>query len=77
MAAFPRYCAPRKSRPAAQRSGDQEGDGRPDHPQGAGDPACEKEQCVGTCDRGLDEGAAHRRCVTSLLRSLSLAVTTE
>ena len=44
MAVFPRYCAPQKgpSDSAADwrspKSGDQEDDGRPDHPQGAGDP---------------------------------------
>ena len=44
---------------------------------GAGDPACEQEQCVGTCDRGFEEGAAHRRCGTSPLRSLVRAVAAE
>ena len=58
----------RKTRPAAQRSGGHQGvatrkaTGVPATHGGAGDPACEQEQCVGTCDRGLEEGAAHRRC---------------
>ena len=84
VAAFPSLCAPReKSRPAAQRSGGHQGvatrkaTGDPAPHGGAGDPRCGKEQCVGTCDRGLEEGAAHRRCVTPPLRSLVRAVDAE
>ena len=39
--------------------------------------AREREQCVGTCDRGLEEGAAHRRCVTPPLRRKLRAVSAE
>ena len=47
MAAFPRYCAPQQDQSGSAadwrppKSGDQKGDGRPDHPQGAGDPRTE------------------------------------
>ena len=44
---------------------------------GAGDQRAKKEQCVGTCDRGLEEGVAHKRCGTSPLRSLLRAVAAE
>ena len=73
----------RKSRPAAQRSGGHQGEatrkatGDPATHGGAGDKACEQEQCVGTCDRGLKEGPAHRRCGTSPLHSLVRAVAAE
>ena len=80
MAAFPSLCVPQeKSRPTAQRSGGHRGvaTGDPATHGGAGDSACEKEQCVGTCDRGLEEGAAHRRCGTAPFRSLVPAVVAE
>ena len=84
MAAFPSLCAPHEeSRPAAQRSGGHQGvatrkaTGDLATHGGAGDPTSEKEQCVGTCDRGLEEGAAHRRCGTSPLRSLIRAAAAE
>ena len=44
---------------------------------GAGDPASVREQCVGTCDRGLEDGAAHRRCVIPPSRSQLRAVVAE
>ena len=65
----------RKSRLAAQRSAATRGVatlkamGDPATHERAGDPACEKEQCVGTCDRSLEEGAAHKCCVTPPSRS--------
>ena len=84
VAAFPSLCAPQeKSRPAAQRSGGHQSaatrkaTGDPATHGGAGDPECVTEQCVGTCDRCLEEGAAHRRCVTPPLRSLLRAVAAE
>ena len=54
----------RKSRPAAQLSGGhrrvtRKATGDPTH-RGVGNPAGQKEQC--TCDRGFEEGAAHRHC---------------
>ena len=58
----------RKSRRAAQMSGDLI------NRRGQATQRGEKEQCVGTCDRGLEEGAAHRRCGTAPLRSLVRAV---
>ena len=44
MAVFPSLCAPQKDQSGSAadwrspKSGDQEGDGRPGYPQGAGDP---------------------------------------
>ena len=43
MAVFPSLCAPQKDQSCSEadrspKSGDQEDDGRPGHPQGAGDP---------------------------------------
>ena len=62
----------RKSRPAAQRSGGHQGvatrkaTGDPATHGGAGDPASVQEQCVGTCDRGLEK--ARRTGAVELLR---------
>ena len=82
VAAFPSLCAPQKDQAAQRTGGHRRATTRKttDDPAthgGAGDPACEQEQCVGTCDRGLEEGAAHRRCGTSPLRSLLWAVAAE
>ena len=83
VAAFPRYCAPQKDQTGSAAAGGhrrvatRKATGDPATHGGAGDPACEQEQCVGTCDRGLEEGAAHRRCGTSPLRSLVRAVAAE
>ena len=62
----------KKTRPAAQRSGGHRGvatrkvTGDLATHGGAGDPASEKEQCVGTCDRGLEK--ARRTGAVELLR---------
>ena len=84
VAAFPSLCAPQKVQSGSAaglavtdewRPGKATGD--PATHGGAGDPASVREQCVGTCDRGLEEGAAHRRCVTSPLRSQLRAAAAE
>ena len=80
VAAFPRYCAPQKVQTGSAAAGGHKGvatrkaTGDPATHGGAGDPTSEKEQDVGTCDRDLEEGAAHRRCGTTPLRSLLRAV---
>ena len=48
--------------------------GDPATPRRSGRPQVQEEQCVGTCDRGLKEGAAHRCCVIPPLRSKLRAV---
>ena len=80
VAAFPRYCAPQTGSAAAgghRGVATRKATGDPATHGGAGDPASEKEQCVGTCGRGLEEGAAHSRCVTPPLHSLVRAVAAE
>ena len=83
VAAFPRYCAPQKVQTGSAAAGGHQGvatrkaTGDPATHGGAGDPASVREQCVGTRDRGLEEGAAHRRCVTPPIRSLVRAVAAE
>ena len=76
MAAFPSPCAPQEVQTGSSvvwrppRSGDQEGDGRPGYPRKSTRPSVrERAVCVGTCDSGLEEGAANRRCVTPSLRT--------
>ena len=83
VAAFPRYCAPQKVQTGSAAAGGHQGvatrkaTGDPATHGGAGDPECVKEQCVGTCDRCLEEGAAHKRCVTPPLRSQLRAAAAE
>ena len=61
MAAFPSLCAPQKVQSGSAAdwrsptTDDQEG-GDPATYGGAGDPANEKEQCVGTCGHALEKG---------------------
>ena len=73
----------KKSRTAAQRSGGhrrvatRKATGDPGPTEERGDPPCVTEQCEGTCDRSLEEGVAHRRCVTRASRSQLRAMAAE
>ena len=63
MAALPGVCAPQKKTPHRQRSGvaategaTRKATGDPATHAGAGDPACETEQCVGYGQSAPEEG---------------------
>ena len=84
VAAFPRYCAPQKVQTGSAAAGGHQGvatrkaTGDPATHGGAGDPrAREKSSVWVRVATALEEGTAHRRCVTPPLRSLVRAVAAE